>query len=221
MRKLLLSTLAIAVSGFAFVAPSHTLNVPSKKFIERGFKHCTGRCDRQNIKCAVRSEVKWCKKYCGHKFKIFEFCKRPAIVKPITKAPKTPVPRKMIAPVKVSKEIKTGINGKLGIKIPVPREMIAPVKVSNEMKTVINGKLAIILRQPEVLEWPKNNLKGYSPGSPSKMHLQHWAAYLSAKHSKTLFRSTNKALDANIKKLNSKQKKEILLELLMDMFEIE
>ena len=57
-----------------FLLPQQSYGI-SKKFVMRGFQHCTGRCDDHAI-CEMErnTDYLWCKKNCSHKMDIKKMC---------------------------------------------------------------------------------------------------------------------------------------------------
>lgn len=63
IRKYLFSAAISVLVLTAFGQNSHALSL---EFFKRGFKHCTGVCDKQDI-CGDQKKYDWCVKNCSHK----------------------------------------------------------------------------------------------------------------------------------------------------------
>ncbi len=74
VRKYLFSA---AISVLALTAFGQNANALSLEFLKRGFKHCTGVCDKQDI-CGDQKKFEWCIKNCSHKMDPKGMCARGA-----------------------------------------------------------------------------------------------------------------------------------------------
>ncbi len=74
MTKKFLNIFFFVVTAIIFCGESSALKIPSKEFLLRGGKHCTGYCEAGKINCrkgvSQQGHYDWCQINCLHKKKI-------------------------------------------------------------------------------------------------------------------------------------------------------